>query len=247
MTTATKKKRIVKEKWTAQSNGLEKFLQNLKRILASADDVRKQVTHRPSLSPAGGPGLWGCVSLPCCSTSVCGSLCSSVFLSLFLTWPAWRVLSRLKLCPLFGLRVPLFCLFQVTGENFNGCNWGDWLHLGSLQECTVAFERDYWHASTVYSLVNWLHAHWLAVNLLVLRFGWLAAVGQKKSSQQGLSHLSLPKLWRLSTSKLQCKLIENLVRRNWILIKNCLLLPILSCYLHYRCPFLSYLYDLASN
>ena len=32
--------------------------------------------------------------VPCCSTSVCGSLCSSVFLSLFLTWPAWCVPTR---------------------------------------------------------------------------------------------------------------------------------------------------------
>ena len=33
----------------------------------------------------------------CCSPSACGSLCSPLFLSLFLTWPAWCAMSTLKL------------------------------------------------------------------------------------------------------------------------------------------------------
>ena len=51
----------------------------------------------PSLGPVGGPGLLGGVSQPCCPLSACSSLCSPVFLSLLVTWPAWRVLSTLKL------------------------------------------------------------------------------------------------------------------------------------------------------
>ena len=80
--------------------------------------------------------------------------------------------------PIFGLRleVLLFRFFQVTVADFNGCNWGDMLHHRSQQDWNVAFERDNWHTATVYSTVSWLHAPWLRVNLLVLRFGWRAAV-----------------------------------------------------------------------
>ena len=72
--------------------------------------------------------------------------------------------------------------FQVTGVNYKGCNWGGWLHLGSLQAWIVEFERDYWSCSTFFKLSA--DSNWLGVNLLVcILTGW------QRCWQRGLAHL----------------------------------------------------------
>ena len=49
-----------------------------------------------------------------------------------------------KQAPTFGLWSTVILFFQVTEMNFNGWNWGDWLHLGSWQARIVEFVRDDW-------------------------------------------------------------------------------------------------------
>ena len=94
---------------------------------------------------------------------------SRIFWKTWKEYELWLMMLKNR-WSIFALGAPLFCFFQVTGAGLNGSKWGDWLHLGSLPEWIVAFERDDWHATTVYSTVSWLYAHWLGVNLLVLRF-----------------------------------------------------------------------------
>ena len=50
----------------------------------------------PLLARLGVLAFEAVFSQPCCSTSACGSLCSPVLLSLFLTWPAWCAMSTFK-------------------------------------------------------------------------------------------------------------------------------------------------------
>ena len=103
---------------------------------------------------------------------------------------------------IFALGVRLLCFFQVTGAGLNGCNWGDWLHLGSLQEWIVAFERDDWHATTIYWKVSWLYAAYYYYRLRSLTLSesacfafWLAGRGGFKwfMFEYSLSMMCTPK------------------------------------------------------